>query len=72
VTEIGSADINEYTVTLTGTSTASFVSDVLAKNIPELNISVSTSNVITFTHIYGGDIYLADDTGTPTADAGIY
>jgi len=70
VTEIGSADITEYTVTLTGTSTASFVSDILAKNIPELNISVSTSNVITFTHIYGGDIYLADDTGTPTADAG--
>ena len=70
VTEIGSADITEYTVTLTGTSTASFVSDILAKNIPELNISVSTSNVITFTHIYGGDIYLSDDTGTPTADAG--
>jgi hypothetical protein len=70
VTEIGSADITEYTVTLSGTSTASFVSDVLAKNIPEINVSVSTSNVITFTHIYGGDIYLTDDVGTPTADAG--
>lgn len=70
VTEIGSADINEYEVTLSGTSTASFVSDILAKNIPELNVSVSTNNVITFTHIYGGDIYLSDDTGTPTADAG--
>jgi hypothetical protein len=44
VTEIGSADITEYTVTLTGTSTGSFVSDVLATNIPEINVSVSTSN----------------------------
>jgi hypothetical protein len=69
VTEIGSAAITEYTVTLTGTSPASFVSDILAYNIPELNVSVS-NGVITFTHIYGGDIYLTDVTGTPTADAG--
>ena len=69
VTEIGSADITEYTVTLTSTTPASFVSDVLALDIPELNISV-TNSIITFTHIYGGDIYLTDDTGTPTADAG--
>jgi hypothetical protein len=70
VTSIGSATITEYTVTLTGSSPASFVSDVLAKNIPELDISVGTGNAITFTHIYGGDIYLTDSTGTPTADAG--
>ena len=69
VTEIGSADITEYTVTLTSTTPASFVSDVLALDIPELNISV-TNSIITFTHIYGGDFYLTDDTGTPTADAG--
>jgi hypothetical protein len=69
VTEIGSAVITEYSVVLSGTTPASFVSDVLAKNIPELNISVSNS-VITFTHIYGGDIYLTDVTGNPTADAG--
>jgi hypothetical protein len=69
VTSIGSATITEYTITLSGTTPASFVSDILAENIPELDISVSNS-VITFTHIYGGDIYLTDDTGTPTADAG--
>jgi hypothetical protein len=69
VTEIGSATITEYTVTLTGTTPASFVSDVLALDIPELNISVA-NGIITFTHIYGGDIYLTDVTGTPTADAG--
>ncbi len=69
VTEIGSAAITEYTVTLTGTNPASFVSDVLALNIPELDISV-TNSIITFTHIYGGDIFLSDVTGTPVADAG--
>jgi hypothetical protein len=69
VTEIGSADINETTIVLSGTSVASFVSDVLAANIPELDISVS-NNIITFKHIYGGDIYLTDNVGTPTADAG--
>jgi hypothetical protein len=69
VTEIGSADINSYTVTLTGTTPASFVSDVLALNIPEINVSVNNS-VITFTHIYGGDIYLDDVSGTPVGDAG--
>jgi hypothetical protein len=70
VTSIGTATITEYTVTLTGTTPASFVSDVLAMNIPELDISVSSTNVITFEHIYGGDIYLTDVSGTPTADAG--
>jgi hypothetical protein len=70
VTSIGSASITEYSIELSGSSPLSFVSDVLAMNIPELDISVGTGNAITFTHIYGGDIYLTDDTGTPTADAG--
>ena len=69
VTSIGTATITEYTVTLSGTSTASFVSDILALDIPELDID-ATNNIITFTHIYGGDIYLTDMAGTPTADAG--
>jgi hypothetical protein len=69
VTQIGSPTIAEYTVTLTGTTPASFVSDILAIDIPELDVSI-INGIITFTHIYGGDIYLTDDTGTPTADAG--
>jgi hypothetical protein len=69
VTSIGSPAITEYTVTLSGITPASFVSDVLAANIPEINISVVNS-VITFTHKFGGDIYLTDVTGTPVADAG--
>jgi len=69
VTEIGSATINEYTIELSSTTPASFVADVLAANIPELDISVS-NGIITFTHIYGGDIYLTDTTGNPVSDAG--
>ena len=69
VTVLGSATVETYTITLTGTTPASFVADVLAANIPELDISV-TNSIITFTHIYGGDIYLNDVSGTPTADAG--
>ena len=70
VTQIGTSVISEKTITLTGTTPASFVSDILAANIAELDVSVSASNVITFTHIYGGDIYLTDAVGNPTADAG--
>lgn len=69
VTVIGSATPVFYNIVLTGSTPATFVSDVLATNIPELTVSVSNS-IITFTHIYGGDIYLSDVTGTPTADAG--
>jgi hypothetical protein len=69
VTEIGSNDIIEYSLILTGTSQASFIADILALNIPEITVSVE-NNIITFTHIFGGDIYLTDETGTPTADAG--
>ncbi len=69
VTSIGTAAVTNYTVTLTGTTPASFVSDVLSLNIPELDISVENS-IITFTHIYGGDIFLDNVTGTPVGDAG--
>ena len=69
VTSIGTPTITEYTITLTGTSPASFVSDILATNIPEINVSLA-NGIITFTHIFGGDIYLTDVVGTPTGDAG--
>lgn len=70
VTQTGSAlPGGPYQVVLSGSTPESFVADVLAKNIPELNISY-TNNKINFTHIYGGDIYLIDVVGTPTADAG--
>jgi hypothetical protein len=71
-TSIGSPILTNYTVTLSGSGArtpAQFVADVLSANIPEINVTLSNS-VITFTHIYGGDIHLVDDIGTPTSDAG--
>lgn len=69
ITQIGNSSTSAYTITLSGTSQESFVSAVSAANIPELEISLN-DNIITFEHIYGGDIYLQDVTGTPVADAG--
>lgn len=71
VTTIGSSTISEKTFALTGvTTTAQFVAKVLAQNIPEIDVTITSAGKITFTHIYGGDIYLTDVAGTPAADAG--
>jgi hypothetical protein len=69
VTSIGTSVITNYNIILTGTTVDSFVTDVLAANIPELTVSAE-NNIITFGHIYGGDIFLSDVAGTPVADAG--
>lgn len=69
VTQIGTKDLYNTTLQLSGTTPSSFVSDILAANIPGLSVSIS-NNIITFEHIYGGDIYLADVSGHPIADAG--
>lgn len=70
VSQLGSPDIATHVITLTGTTPATFVADILAANIPEINVSVSETNVITFTHLFGGDLYLRNELGTPVADAG--
>ena len=60
-----SALSSTYTVTLSGTSAASFVSDVLAQNIPYLNCALTSSGNIQFTHTNGGDIVFSETSGTP-------
>jgi len=69
VTSIGTSTLTTYPIVLTGTSPTNFVADVLAQNIPEVDVTFE-NNIITFTHIYGGDIYLTNTSGTPVADAG--
>jgi hypothetical protein len=59
------------TVTLTGATAESFVSDVNALNITNLTCTRdSKTNAITFQHDHGGVIVFAGITGTPLADAG--
>jgi len=60
-----------YTITLTSTTAASFVSDVLAANVPYLTATLSATNNIVLSHTTGGDIQLTNVSGTPLTTAGI-
>jgi len=59
-----------YTVVLSGTTASSFVEDVQLVNIPNLDISLSDSGLITITHTGGGLINLTNLIGNPVTDAG--
>ena len=60
-----------YTITLSGTTAASFVSDVLSQNIPYLTCSLTTAGNIQFANTNGGDITFSESSGTPlTGSAG--
>jgi hypothetical protein len=71
-TEAGTVTNNEATITLSGTSIASFISDVSAANIPYVSASVNSAGNIVFTHSQGGLIALSPVSGfgTPVVTAG--
>jgi hypothetical protein len=71
-TQAGSATAGNtaYTVTLTGTSVASFITAVSAANIPYVSASVNSAGNIVFTHSQGGSMSLDNTTGTPVTTAG--
>lgn len=58
------------TVTITGTTSADFVSAVSAAGVENVSADVNAAGAIYFTHATGGDIYLVDGANTPLADAG--
>ncbi len=58
------------TITLSGTTAASFVQDILGANIPYVTAAVESNGTISITHQTGGQILLADVSGTPLTDAG--
>jgi|694.fasta_scaffold00286_25 hypothetical protein len=57
-------------VTLLGTTATDFVSAVSAAAVPYVSASINSSGALVFTHSTGGDIILANVTGTPVATAG--
>jgi hypothetical protein len=59
-----------FTITLSGTSVASFITNVSAANIPYVSASVNSAGNIVFTHSQGGAIFLENITGTPVTTAG--
>ena len=69
-TQPGSSTYNSATIALSGTTSASFVQDVLAANIPYVTAQANSNGSITLTHTSGGEIILADASGTPVEKAG--
>ena len=70
-TAAGTGDVSVgYTITLSGTSIASFITNVSAANIPYVSASVNSAGNIVFTHSQGGAIYVDNITGTPITTAG--
>ena len=59
------------TVTMTGTTATTFISDLTAINVTNVTGAVSTTGAIKITHTQGGVIELKDTSGTPITDAGI-
>ena len=69
-TSIGTAATTSYTITLGGSSRASFVAAILAAAIPEVTAAVETTGAISLTHRYGGVMVLSNVSGTPVQAAG--
>jgi hypothetical protein len=66
----GSVTGDFATVTLTGTSIASFIAAVSAADVPFVSASVNSAGNIVFTHSQGGAIGIKNITGTPGVVAG--
>ena len=59
------------TITLTGTTAASMVEDILAAGLANVSASVLSTGEVTISHTGGGVLEIAEVSGTPLADAGI-
>jgi len=66
----GTAAFASTTITLSGTTATSFVSDLLAANIPYVTASVNANGTISISHTSEGQILLTNVTGTPLTAAG--
>jgi hypothetical protein len=58
------------TIILSGTTADTFVSDILAANIPYVTAAVESNGTISITHLTGGQILLRNVSGDPLGDAG--
>ena len=58
------------TITLTGGTAETFVSDILNQNIPYVTSQVNVNGTISLSHTAGGYILLTELTGTAITDAG--
>jgi hypothetical protein len=58
------------TATISGTTTAAFITAVSAAAVPYVSASVNSAGAIVFTHSQGGTITLVNVVGTPVTTAG--
>ena len=58
-------------VTLSGTSAAQYVADILSKNLPNITAQVETTGAISITHIAGGTIKFTQVSGTAITSVGL-
>jgi hypothetical protein len=63
--------LNGTVVTLTGGTSADFVTAVSAANITDVSARINADGSISILHAKGGDVVLVDGTGSPLAGAGI-
>ena len=69
-TQPGTESTTLVTITMSGTTSATFVQDILAANIPYVTAAVESNGTISLTHLTGGQLVVTDISGTPMADAG--
>lgn len=67
----GSPATQSATITLTGTTSAQFVADILSVNLPNIVANVTSSGAISISHLAGGTIKFTYVTGTPLTTAGL-
>ena len=59
------------TITLSGTTAASLVADILATGLPNISAAIESSGAISISHLAGGTILFTYGTGSPLTTAGI-
>ena len=69
-TQPGTSTTVSATAIINGTTAADFVAAVSQANVPNVSATINSAGAIVLTHATGGDIILANVTGTPVATAG--
>jgi hypothetical protein len=59
------------TITLTGTTATSMVTDILSANLPNIVADIEASGAVSISHLAGGTIEFTYATGTPLTTAGL-
>ena len=65
------ANLDTYTITVTASTPAGLVSDIIGAGIPYVTANITTSGAVSITHSQGGDLGLQDTSGQALANVGM-